>query len=125
MKKSNRKRTLTILCAALVLIVLGSALAGMYNGSRGAVEVSRFSVKTDNGVLSGLLYKPKTATAETPRPEVVVTHGYLNSAEMQDANAIELSRRGYVVFAMDQYDHGHSAFDKTKYGGTDFFSPIM
>ena len=122
MKKSNRKRTLTILCAALVLIVLGSALAGMYNGSRGAVEVSRFSVKTDNGVLSGLLYKPKTATAETPRPAVVVTHGYLNSAEMQDANAIELSRRGYVVFAMDQYDHGHSAFDKTKYGGTDFFS---
>ncbi len=122
MLKPNRKRTLTILCAALVLILAGSALAGMYNGGQGTVDVSRFSVKTDHGVLSGLLYKPKTATAETPRPAVVVTHGYLNSAEMQDANAIELSRRGYVVFAMDMYDHGHSAFDKTQYGGTDFFS---
>jgi alpha-beta hydrolase superfamily lysophospholipase len=39
----------------------------------------------------------------------VVTHGYLNSGEMQDLNAIELSRRGYVVMALDMYDHGHSA----------------
>ena len=84
MLKPNRKRTLTILCAALVLILAGSALAGMYNGGQGTVDVSRFSVKTDHGVLSGLLYKPKTATAETPRPAVVVTHGYLNSAAREN-----------------------------------------
>ncbi len=120
MKK--RKTSLVLLCISLVLILAGSLLAKNFNTSQGAVDVSRFSVKTDNGTLSGLLYLPKTATAETPRPAVVVTHGYLNSAEMQDANAIELSRRGYVVFAMDMYDHGHSAFDSTKYGGTDFFS---
>ena len=116
------KKTLSVLCVALVLILAGSLLASVYNTGNGTVEVSRFSVKTENGTLSGLLYKPKTATAENPRPAVVVTHGYLNSAEMQDANAIELSRRGYVVFAMDQYDHGHSTFDSSKYGGTDFFS---
>ena len=46
-----------------------------------------------------------------------MTHGYLNSAEMQDANAIELSRRGYVVLALDMYDHGHSNINDDIYEG--------
>ena len=39
---------------------------------------------------------------------------------MQDANAIELSRRGYVVLALDMYDHGHSKGNAENTGG--FFS---
>ena len=116
----TKKRSVIVLCIALVLILAGSILAGMYNSSNGSVTVSRISFETQNGTLSGLLYMPKGASAENPRPTVIVTHGYLNSAEMQDANAIELSRRGIVVLALDQYDHGHSDLDNKVYTGTSF-----
>ena len=114
------KGTTKLLCAALTLILLGSILASALNGGSG-VKVSRIEFDTDNGTLSGLLYMPKDASASNPKPTVIVTHGYLNSAEMQDANAIELSRRGYVVLALDQYDHGHSDFKNELYSDTSFF----
>ncbi|MDR1286588.1 MAG: prolyl oligopeptidase family serine peptidase, partial [Treponema sp.] len=34
--------------------------------------------------------------------------GYLNSNAMQDPFAMELARRGFVVFSMDMYGHGNS-----------------
>ena len=103
-----RKSTCCLLIVALVLVLCGSFLVCMFNTGMFSVNVSRISFDTANGTLSGLLYMPKDASASNPRPTVILTHGYLNSAEMQDANAIELSRRGYVVFAFDMYDHGHS-----------------
>ncbi len=115
-----KKSALVLLCVALVLILLGSILASVFNGGAGSVKVSRISFPAQNGTLSGLLYMPKGASEQDPRPTVVVTHGYLNSAEMQDANAIELSRRGFVVLALDQYDHGHSDLDNKVYTGTSF-----
>ena len=115
------KKSLTLLCVALVLIVLGSCLAGLFNSGNGTVKVSRIKFEGENGQLSGLLYMPKDASADNPKPTIIVTHGYLNSAEMQDANAIELSRRGFVVLALDQYDHGHSKLDHDVYEDTSFF----
>ena len=118
-----KKRALIALAVGLCLILLGSVLASVFHSGAGATTVSRISFDTPNGTLSGLLYMPKGASAENPRPTVVVTHGYLNSAEMQDANAIELSRRGFVVLALDQYDHGHSDLNNDIYamfGGETF-----
>ena len=114
------KSTKKLLCIGLILILLGSILASVFNGGN-SVKVSRIRFDTDNGTLSGLLYMPKDASAANPKPTVVVTHGYLNSAEMQDANAIELCRRGYVVLALDQYDHGHSDYKNELYSDTSFF----
>lgn len=106
---TKARRPLVWLVIALVIIFLGSFLAQTYHTSFSTVKAERISFDTGKGTLSGILYLPKGAGASDPRPSVVVTHGYLNSAEMQDANAIELSRRGYVVLALDMYDHGHSA----------------
>ena len=106
----TKKFPLRLLICALVLVLCGSLLANLFNTGLWSVKVSRISFDTANGTLSGLLYMPKGVDAANPRPGVIVTHGYLNSAEMQDANAIELSRRGYVVLALDQYDHGHSDY---------------
>lgn len=117
MKKS---KSLIVLIIGLVLVLLGSILAQTFNTSMYSVDVSRIKFDTASGTLSGLLYMPKGASESDPRPTVVVTHGYLNSAEMQDANAIELSRRGYVVLALDMYDHGHSAANRDNTG--QFFS---
>ena len=110
-----KKLPLRLLICALVLVLCGSLLANLFNTGMWSTKVSRISFDTANGKLSGLLYMPKGVNAENPRPAVIVTHGYLNSAEMQDANAIELSRRGYPVLALDMYDHGHSDINDEVY----------
>ena len=120
----NRK-TLILLAVALAIVLLGSGLASVFNTGSGATTVSRISFDAEHGKLSGLLYMPKGASAQDPRPTVIVTHGYLNSAEMQDANAIELSRRGYVVLALDMYDHGHSKLDPENYKTFEAFGSFL
>ncbi|MDE7220092.1 MAG: alpha/beta hydrolase [Oscillospiraceae bacterium] len=106
--KLKKNKTAAVLAIGLVLMLLGSILAQAFHTSFYSVNVSRVYFDTESGTLSGLLYMPKGAGASDPRPTLVTTHGYLNSAEMQDAPAIEMSRRGYVVLALDMYDHGHS-----------------
>lgn len=113
------KNPVVLLVISLLLIFIGSFSAYQFNSSSGDVDVSRIYFDTPRGELSGLLYKPDGADKQ-PRPTIVATHGYLNSAEMQDAQAIELSKRGYVVLALDQYDHGHSTGTMEK--PTPFFS---
>ena len=39
----TKKRSVIVLCIALVLILAGSILAGKYNSSNGSVTVSRIS----------------------------------------------------------------------------------
>ena len=107
MKKSKNK-ALVVLVIAMVVVLLASFAAQAFNTSGYSVSVSRIYFDTEHGTLSGLLYMPKGVSESNPAPTLVTTHGYLNSAEMQDANAIEMSRRGVVVLALDQYDHGHS-----------------
>lgn len=123
MSSTQKKLPVRLLAVSIAIVLVFSFLACMFNTGLFSTRVSRISFDTPNGKLSGLLYMPKGASKDAPRPAVVVTHGYLNSAEMQDANAIELSRRGYVVLALDMYDHGHSDLSDDVYGGkTDFFS---
>jgi hypothetical protein len=117
-KGGKSRKGLAILSVAL--IVAGSLCAQLFNTSFYSTKVSRISFLTGSGELSGLLYLPKGAGPADPRPAIVTTHGYLNSAEMQDAAAIELSRRGYVVLALDMYDHGHSR-TTGKFGKTPAF----
>jgi hypothetical protein len=102
------KKPQGLLALSLILILLGSFFAGMFNTSLYSVKVKEIQFKADHGTLSGLLYMPEGAGANDPRPVIVTTHGYLNTKEMQDAPAIEMSRRGYIVLALDQYDHGDS-----------------
>ncbi len=100
------------LAVSLILMILGTGFAYFLNTSFFSVTTSEISFKTDKGVLNGLLYMPKGASAANPRPTIVTTHGYLNAKEMQDAPAIEMSRRGYVVLALDSYEHGDSYLTK-------------
>lgn len=119
----KRSRTVVVLAIAVALMLLGSIFAQMFHTSFYKVKVSRISFDTDSGTLSGLLYMPKGVDASNPHPTIVTTHGYLNSAEMQDETAIEMSRRGYVVLALDMYDHGHSHGNADNTGGFFNFWP--
>jgi len=91
------------------LILGGAALASWVQSSGDTVKVTEVRIPAGQGVnVSGLLYTPRGATAATPAPAVLVSHGYINTREMQSPFAIELSRRGYVVLAMDMTGHGYS-----------------
>lgn len=110
-QKNPQKRELKLLVVALALMILGSFFAMLFNTSFFTVQVKEITFTTERGTLSALLYLPKGAGADDPRPVVVTTHGYLNTKEMQDAPSIEMSRRGYIVLDLDMYDHGDSRWD--------------
>lgn len=94
---------------AWALILGGSFYAHRVQTAGGAVTVSEVRIPAEAGVtVAGLLYTPATATPATPAPGILVSHGYINTREMQSPFAIELSRRGYVVLAMDMTGHGYS-----------------
>lgn len=108
----KRNKKVLLLVISLVLCLISAVSASHIQTKGGAVKVSKVRFETEYGTLSGMIYKPTKATKETPRPAIVATHGYLNSNGMQDINAIELSRRGFVVLAIDIYGHGASVIDK-------------
>lgn len=75
----------------------------------GKVTMKELFVETDDGIgQSSYLFVPSTATPDNPAPAVVTSHGLFNNKEMQDANFVELARRGFVVLAIDQANHGNS-----------------
>ncbi len=105
MKEKNWKRLLVI---SLVLCLIGAMGASLIQNNFGTVEITDVVFRTSAGEYTGYLLVPENATAETPAPAIVTSHGYLNNREMQDINYVELARRGYVVFAQDAYNHGNS-----------------
>ena len=104
------------------LLVLGGSWAASAIQTDGGITVEDVRFAGTGGVtMSGLLYTPPNATAETPAPGILAVHGYINSRETQSAFAIEFARRGYVVLAMDQTGHGYSggAAFSNGFGGPD------
>jgi len=105
----TKKQSVRLICIALILVFAGSFAAGMINGSGGDVKVRNINFVTEDGInLHALLYIPDSATDSAPAPAIVSSHGYNNTAEVQGINCVELSRRGYVVIAIDAYWHGLS-----------------
>jgi hypothetical protein len=117
----NRKLT-RLLWISLALVLVGSLIAWNTQTAGGTVRVIDVRWVGSNGTpMSGLLYVPQTATAETPAPGIVAIHGYINSRETQSGYAIEFARRGWVVLAADQTGHGFSggAAFANGFGGPD------
>lgn len=116
---TKRKYTTAIVvCISLALILVGAFVANQVHTSAGAVQIHDIGYVTeDGGYMRALLYVPNSATIDTPAPAVISCHGYNNTAEVQDLNCVELSRRGYVVMAIDAYGHGRSKFPDPKING--------
>jgi MFS family permease len=113
-KKHNR---LLLIC--ILTIILSSALASGIQSSWGKVDVRGIKIPTQNGQwVVADLYKPKSATAETPAPLVVVVPGFQRSKETLSNVSIELSRRGIVVIAIDPYAQGGSSSSMSRRAAT-------
>ncbi len=126
---TKNKVAVIFLIVCLAVIFLSSFIASGIQSDGWTVEVTDLRDETNEGtkdvvtvvegtetvktetikgkVVSGILFKPKEASADNPLPAVVLTHGYLNNREMQLQNAIELARRGFVVLTVDREGHGN------------------
>jgi len=113
-----KKRSKILLVISISLILVSMLVAGAVQTSFGKVDVQEISLVTQVGTLTGYLLVPDTATVDNPAPAIVTSHGYLNNREMQDINYVELSRRGYVVFAMNAYKHGDSSVPEARFNDT-------
>ena len=105
----SKKKNLRFLGAALMLCLLSMIGASIVQTSGGKITIKDLRWETPSGhLMSALLFIPENATAATPAPAIVTSHGWYNNREMQDLNYVEWSRRGYVVMSIDMYGHGHS-----------------
>lgn len=117
------KKSLILFCVFTVAIFACMIIANSIQTSFGTVEVTKvaYNITDSNGdpqVITGKLYRPKTATASNPAPAVLMLHGYQNDKETNDAYSIELSRRGVVVLSLDEYGHGSTTAGLTERGWT-------
>jgi hypothetical protein len=118
----NKWKQMMVISLALCF---GSMIfAALLQSTGGKVEVQTLRIGVGDGkVIEVLLFKPRTATAEKPAPLVITMHGSYNNKEMQDANTIELARRGVVVINMDALGHGNSSLIKDPF--TDYWRAMQ
>ena len=99
----------TLLIISLLICLVSSVGASLFQTNFYQVEYNDVTFVTESGhELDALLLVPKTATADSKAPAIVVSHGWYNNREMQDLNYVEYARRGYVVLAISMYGHGDS-----------------
>lgn len=104
--KTNAKRIVII---SLILCAISMIGASLIQTSGGEVEIKDLRWETSRGhTMSALLYIPEDVSVNNKAPAIVTSHGWYNNREMQDLNAVEYSRRGYVVMSIDMYGHGNS-----------------
>lgn len=104
--KTKRMRLAVLLAVLLVAAFVCMIFADRIQRDGGQVEITEGVIETEQGDLVYKLYRPVSATAQNPAPGVLLLHGYQNDHETSAAYAIELSRRGVVVLALDEYGHG-------------------
>ena len=109
MNPTLMKRNSFWLVLSLLLALVSAVGASAVQTDGGTVAVKDMKWETSSGrLLNALLFKPDSATTDHKAPGIVVTHGWWNNREMQDANYVELARRGFVVISIDMYGHGNS-----------------
>lgn len=106
------------LCLCLISMIVSSAIQDGF----GSVHVEELRLIDSSGyAVSVQLYRPDTATAESPAPCIITVEGWYNNKEMQDLYSIEYARRGYVVLAVDMHGHG----DSEATGAEDLYSSAV
>lgn len=117
---ATKKPVLRILMiVAIICMLAGSMLSHSALTSHGTVDVQSVEWVNENGAsMHAVLYIPETASVENKVPAIVANHGFSSNSEAMHLHAIEMSRRGYVVIALDAYAHGASSYpDMTIEGG--------
>ena len=117
--KTNKQKNLYWLIGLLIVVAFSAVMAYQVRSDFGKVEVTYAKIPVPDGhVITARLYRPKYATEQNKLPGVVTIHGGNNDKDTQAPASIELSRRGFVVLAMDMDGHGDNTagLDMAVYG---------
>ena len=94
----------------LLTIFLSCFFASLIQSSFGSVNIQTVKIPTQNGQwVVADLYKPSSASKDSPAPVVIIIPGFQRSKETLSNIAIELSRRGIVSISIDPYAQGNSS----------------
>jgi pimeloyl-ACP methyl ester carboxylesterase len=106
---SDTRKHVNFLIVLVVVIAFSAVMAHLIERDFGKVTIENVRISDPSGVtLAGKLYIPDSASVESPKPGVLNLHGYQNDKDVQGPFSIELSRRGFVVLALDAFGHGDS-----------------
>ena len=104
---------------ALLVLVLSCWLASQIQTAGGSIQVDSIKIPTQNGQwVVADLFKPRSATADSPAPLIVVIPGFQRSKEALSNIAIELARRGFVAASIDPYAQGSSSASLSRIAAT-------
>ena len=94
----------------LCLSFIAAYVAALVERDFGRIDVSVINFMTiENQPMAAKLYRPHSASADTPKPGLLVLHGYQSDKEATNTfGALELAKRGFVVLAIDHFGHGYS-----------------
>ncbi len=116
--KDKIRRNIVALAILVILCFVALFIADRIQRDGGRVNIETGFISTDRGNVAYKLYIPEGATAGSKAPGVLLLHGYQNDHETSAAYAIELSRRGAVVLAIDEYGHGDTPVPMRERGWT-------
>ncbi len=99
MKKS---KPIIVLAIGLVFCIISMFVSHAFLTSGGTVKINELNLAIPSGeTIHVYEYRPQTATVDTPAPAIIFSHGNDSTLQSHQDYAMELSRRGYVVFALD------------------------
>ncbi len=106
----QQKSNTSYLILIILILASGTGIVSIFllNTNYGSVDVSIIRIPNKGGYLTGLLYKPKGVSGETPLPTVICAHGFSNTKQAMSGLALELGRRGFIALALDLEGHGSS-----------------
>ena len=114
----NIRRNVIALVICVLLCFLSMFIADRIQKNFGSTKIETGSISTEKGDVAYKLYIPSNASETNKAPGVLLLHGYQNDHETSAAYAIELSRRGVVVLAIDEYGHGDTPIPMKERGWT-------
>ena len=114
----NIRRNVIALVICVLLCFLSMFIADRIQNNFGSTKIETGTISTEKGDVAYKLYTPSNASETNKAPGVLLLHGYQNDHETSAAYAIELSRRGVVVLAIDEYGHGDTPIPMKERGWT-------
>ena len=95
---------------ALILCLVSAVTNHHFLTSGGTVEIHELNLAIPSGETIHLYeYRPVTATRENPVPAIIFSHGNDSTLQSHQDWAMEWSRRGFAVFALDITSAGMSS----------------
>lgn len=103
------RRRYIFLLVSVLFILSGTLVATGIQNNWGSVNVVEVDFMAEDGSwIESTLSVPIRASWSDPLPGVIIIHGSMANKEWMTSISIELTRRGFVVLAIDANGHGNS-----------------